>query len=237
MNVGLNARPFPAMKSLPLLISIVTTAAASVLATELPRTPEHDYDPPSPGSYRLPVVRSAADGRVLDASGYPLSLREVVQGRITVMSFIYTRCADAHACPYATGVLMRLHGLSLSDETLARRMRLISISFDPEADTPERMALYAAAARSGEGGAEWKFLTTASSANLQPILDAYGQAVDRKSNSLDPAGPLNHTLRVYLIDEQGRIRNIYSSGTLDIRLILADIQTLTLESAGRASLP
>ena len=36
-------------------------------------------------------------------------------------------------------------------------------------------------------------------------------------------------MRVYLIDREGRIRNIYSSGTLDLRLVLADVKTLMLE--------
>lgn len=64
---------------------------------------------------------------------------------------------------------------------------------------------------------------------MQPILAAYGQAVDRKRNPYDPTGPLNHTLRVFLIDREGNIRNIYSSGTLDLRLVLADVKTLLLQ--------
>jgi cytochrome oxidase Cu insertion factor (SCO1/SenC/PrrC family) len=79
--------------------------------------------------------------------------------------------------------------------------------------------------------AEWRFVTARSPAELQPILDAYGQAVDRKKNPADPTGPLNHSLRVYLIDGHGRIRNIYSSGTLDPRLVLADVKTLMMESS------
>jgi cytochrome oxidase Cu insertion factor (SCO1/SenC/PrrC family) len=68
---------------------------------------------------------------------------------------------------------------------------------------------------------------------LQPILEAYGQAVDKKQNPRDPTGPLNHTLRVFLVDATGNIRNIYSSGTLDPRLVLADIRTLMMEEAGK----
>jgi cytochrome oxidase Cu insertion factor (SCO1/SenC/PrrC family) len=41
---------------------------------------------------------------------------------------------------------------------------------------------------------------------------------------------LNHTLRVFLIDPGGNIRNIYSSDTLDPRLVLADVRTLLMES-------
>jgi len=42
-------------------------------------------------------------------------------------------------------------------------------------------------------------------------------------------GPVYHPLRVFLIDRDRRIRNIYSSGTLDPRLMLADVKTLLLE--------
>ena len=199
-------------------------------AANLGRTSDYDYDTPTPGTYTLPVVKPAADGDVLNSKGQPLRLREVTRGRITVMSFIYTRCAAAKACPYATGVLMQLHRLSQEDHELVKNLRLVSMSFDPDGDKPERMDAYAALARSERPAAEWRFLTTASQEKLRPILDAYGQAVDRKSNPLDPTGPLNHTLRVFLIDREGRIRNIYSSGTLDPRLVLADVKTLMMES-------
>lgn len=204
---------------------------SQVLATNSGRTPDHDYDVPAPGSYQLPVVKAAADGDVIDSKGRELKLGEFTRGRVTVMSFIYTRCAAAKACPMATGVLMQLHRQSAEDPELARNLRLVSMSFDPEADTPQRMAAYSALADTPKPAAEWRFLTTRSPAQLQPILAAYGQAVNRKDNPNDPTGPLNHTLRVFLIDEAGNIRNIYSSGTLDVRLVLADVKTLLLESA------
>jgi cytochrome oxidase Cu insertion factor (SCO1/SenC/PrrC family) len=66
---------------------------------------------------------------------------------------------------------------------------------------------------------------------LEFILNAYGQAVDQRSNANDPQGPLFHVLRVFLIDRESRVRNIYSSGTLDPRLLLADVKTLLLEES------
>jgi cytochrome oxidase Cu insertion factor (SCO1/SenC/PrrC family) len=204
--------------------------AGTVFAAELPRTSDFDYEAPAAGSYTLPVVKAAADGDVLDSKGHPLRLGEFTRGRVTVMSFIYTRCAAARACPYATGVLMQLHRVSSQDAALASGMRLVSMSFDPAVDTPEHMAAYAMLADGHTPAAPWSFLTTRSQVELQPILDAYGQAVDRKKNPLDPAGPLNHTLRVFLIDPDGNIRNIYSSDTLDPRLLLADVRTLLMEA-------
>ena len=205
----------------------------TLLATDLPRTADHDYDAPLPGSYKLPIIKRAADGEVLDSDGRPLRLSELTHGRVTVMSFIYTRCAAAKACPMATGVLMQLHRLSSEDAALAQNLRLVSMSFDPTTDTPERMNAYSALADSSKSAAEWRFVTTASQEKLNPILDAYGQAVDRKRNPNDPTGPLNHTLRVFLIDREGNIRNIYSSGTLDVRLVLADVKTLLAEQPGK----
>jgi len=220
------------MNFTPTLLAVAlafVTLSRATLAADLARTIDHDYEAPAPGSYTLPVVKPAPDGEVLDAGGRPMRLRELTRGRVTVMSFIYTRCTAVKACPYATGVLMQLHRLSAEDRELAKNLRLISMSFDPDSDTPARMAAYSAFAGSGNSAAEWHFLTARSQAELQPILDTYGQAVDRRRNPNDPQGPLYHTLRVYLIDREGRIRNIYSSGTLDLRLVLADVKTLMLE--------
>ena len=55
-----------------------------------PRESDYDYDPPAPGSYNLPVVKMAADGAVVDSDGRSLNLRDLTNGRITVLSFIYT---------------------------------------------------------------------------------------------------------------------------------------------------
>jgi cytochrome oxidase Cu insertion factor (SCO1/SenC/PrrC family) len=206
------------------LLSVNLTSGA-----DLPRDKDYDYDPPVPGSYHLPVVKIAADGAIFDSNGKPLNLRDLTRGRITILSFIYTRCAAMKACPYAAGVLNQLHLLSVDDPTLAKNMRLVSMSFDPDYDTPQRLAAYSEKFLEQKSGCEWRFATAKSHAELESILVAYGQAVDKRANASDPQGPLYHTLRVFLIDREGRIRNVYSSGTLDPRLVVADVKTLLLE--------
>jgi cytochrome oxidase Cu insertion factor (SCO1/SenC/PrrC family) len=190
---------------------------------------DYDYDPPVAGSYSLPVIKRAPDGALVDSDSKTLNLRELTHGRITVLSFIYTRCAAQKACPYASGVLNQLHTLSMDDKVLAKNMRLVSLSFDPDYDTPKRLATYSEGMREQNGGCEWHFATATSRAELDSILNSYDQAVDKRSNTNDPQGPLYHILRVFLIDREGRIRNIYSSATLDPRLVLADVRTLLLE--------
>jgi protein SCO1/2 len=224
MNVGRNR-----VVALALTVCLAAWIVSVSADTALPHDSDYDYDPPVPGSYALPVIKLAPDGVIIDSAGQALNLRELTHGRITVLSFIYTRCAAPKACPYAAGVLSQLHALSADDKALATNMRLVSLSFDPDYDTPQRLGEYSEAMREQKSGCEWRFATAKSDAALESILNGYGQAVDKRSNPNDPQGPLYHILRVFLIDREGRIRNIYSSATLDPRLVLADVKTLLLE--------
>ena len=183
---------------------------------------------PEPGSYRLPAIRPAAGGSVLDERGRGYDLTDLLQGRITVLAFMYTRCGDL--CPTATLQLSLLQDLVSKDQRLAQRMHLISMSFDPDHDTPEVLAEYAAGWRSDETGApEWLFLTAPDRSALTPVLAAYGQAVSAKPDPNAAGGPLYHIFRAFLIDSSGQIRNIYSLDFLDPDLVLTDIRTLILD--------
>ena len=217
--------------ALALTLSLSRVSVAVATDNVVSHDQDYDYDPPVPGSYTLPVIKAAPNGAIIDSNSKSLNLGELTHGRITVLSFIYTRCAAPKACPYATGVLYDLHSLSAGDNGLAKNMRLVSLSFDPDYDTPQRLTEYSEAMREQKSGCEWRFATAKSRVELDPILNGYGQAVDKRSNPGDPQGPLYHILRVFLIDREGRIRNIYSSATLDPRLVLADVKTLLLEEA------
>jgi cytochrome oxidase Cu insertion factor (SCO1/SenC/PrrC family) len=193
----------------------------------LGRSKDFDYDPPAPGSYTLPVIQEAGDGDVVGPDGKPQRLARLLDGRICVLSLIYTRCGDPSACPRASDMLRKVQGVTGEDPVLARNVKLITLSFDPEHDTPDVMGWYGKAL--GGKGADWDFLTTRSQKELKPVLESYGQLVERKSDPADLYGPLYHTVRVYLIDRASRVRNVYSLGLLDPRLVVTDIRTLLLE--------
>src|SRR5512134_1174792 len=106
------------------LAGVLAAPAAAQISFEL------DYPPPEPGTYRLPPIKPAADGRVLDADGKKHKLRDLTRGRISILSFIYTRCADPRACPFASGVLYRIHEASKADPVLAKNLQLLTFSFD-----------------------------------------------------------------------------------------------------------
>jgi Uncharacterized protein SCO1/SenC/PrrC, involved in biogenesis of respiratory and photosynthetic systems len=139
--------------ALTLYLSRMTVAiAADTLSSH---DADYDYDPPVAGSYALPVIKMAPDGAIIDSDSKLLKLRQLTYGRITVLSFIYTRCAAPKACPYAVGVLNQLHALSADDKELATNMRLVSLSFDPDhryATTARRV--FGSNTRS-KSGCEW----------------------------------------------------------------------------------
>ena len=198
---------------------------------DLSRNEKFDFDPPTPGTYQLPVIRAAADGEVLDISGKERLLHDIYDGKVILLSFIYTRCTDANGCPLATAVLYKIFGASKVDEVLASNLRMISLSFDPANDTPEVMAGYRGSdATHWQGGAEWVDLTTASDQQLAPILSEYDQVVRRRADEEgNPTDQFGHQLRAYLIDRNKQIRNIYGLGFLDPRLLIADVKTLLAE--------
>src|SRR3977135_2670305 len=165
-------------RSLARKVAALFFCASLSLAADLPRDPDYDYDPPAPGTYTLPVVKPAGDGALLDSNGKSLNLRELTHGRVPVLSFIYTRCAAGKACPYATGVLNQLHQLSVADQLLAKNLRLVSMSFDPDYDTPQRLADYSDAIREEKSGCEWRFATAKSRSGLDSIVAAYDHTGD-----------------------------------------------------------
>ena len=93
---------------LRILILILSSACLS-RAADFARDFDYDYDPPLPGSYTLPVVKLASDGALLDTDNKTVNLRDLTHGRITVLSFIYTRCAAPKACIDATRVKQKMN--------------------------------------------------------------------------------------------------------------------------------
>ena len=188
-----------------------------------------EFEAPQPGSYELPPLGTAADATLLDSDGHGLRLHELLGDRVVVLSFIYTRCSDVNGCPLAGHVLKRVQDRLLAAPALADRVRLLSISFDPQYDTPEVLRDYAAHLRSPVF--DWRFLTAGSEPAIDELLDAYGQGVIREHDADGRAlGSISHLLRVYLVDRALRIRNIYTVSFLHPDTLEADIRTLLMES-------
>ena len=186
---------------------------------------------PAAGSYELPAIRRVAGFVLTDSAGRSVSTREVTAGKVAVVSFIYTACPERLGCPLASLALRDLQG-RLRDEGLSRDVALLTISFDPGRDSPAQLAKYARVY--GADSAFWRFMTAPSPRVLEDLLDSYGQdrapVYDERGRF---TGRYRHVLKVFLVDEAGYVRNIYSAGFLVPDLVVNDIKTVLAGPASR----
>ncbi len=218
--------------ALALLLSMALTGAPPASAHDAPAADDEfikgafspSFVPPPPGSYELPVVAKVGSFVLRDASGRRVSTSAVMSGKVAVVSFIYTACADRLGCPLASAALRALQ-TRLRDEGLGGEAVLLTISFDVERDTPAQLAKYARAF--GADPALWRFMAAPDARALDGLLRSYGQ--DRTPVYDEHGrftGRYRHVLKVFLVDRAGQIRNVYSTGFLVPQVVLNDIKTV-----------
>ena len=237
--------------------SVLIAALAGLVAGDVPRRPRDDvphperlggvaaadlaytygaapfapeYELPAVGSYALPVVDRVTDHPLLDADGRRTTLFALKGRRIAVVAFVYTTCVEAAGCPLSMAVLQRLDRALAADPALAREVSLIAISFDPERDTPDRMAVVR---RFHAPRTDWRFATAASTAELEPLLLDFDQPVAKlRFSDGEWSGLFRHVLKVFLLDHGNQVRNVYSAGFLDAPLVLNDVRTVLAQPDG-----
>lgn len=195
---------------------------------------ELSYPLPAIGSYQLPPLGEAADGEVLDIQGRTRRLYDLFGDNYVLLAFIYSTCSDINGCPLTAHVFYQIKAQMSHDPLLEKNLNLISLSFDPNVDTPKVMTLYANNFRYAGKQGEWQFITTSGHKTLDPILEAYHQQVLPEVDSKgEKTGGLSHILRVFLIDPEKCIRSIYSASFLHQDLIINDVKTLMAEERAK----
>ncbi|MGR8948674.1 MAG: cytochrome c peroxidase [Gammaproteobacteria bacterium] len=178
------------------------------------------FDAPPPGSYALPIIKAAADGAVITHRDEQTTLHDLLKDRVGIISFIYTSCDDVNGCPLASFVLSKIDKRIQSEPALRDVVRLLSVSFDYETDSTAQLASYARGFTSEDS--QWRFLRAKNPEQLQRILKAYDQSV-----VIEPDGStISHILRVFLVDNDKNIRNVYSVSFLHADTLINDLLTL-----------
>jgi cytochrome oxidase Cu insertion factor (SCO1/SenC/PrrC family) len=106
-------------------------AAGAASGTEDPgkaAVPHMEFIPPPPGSYKLQKIQPVSDAVFLDSTGLTVRLAALTQGKITLLTFFYTYCADPLGCPFAHTTLANLRDRVTGDRALAGRVRFVSVS-------------------------------------------------------------------------------------------------------------
>ncbi|MFT5209486.1 MAG: cytochrome c peroxidase [Flavobacterium sp.] len=187
------------------------------------------FEAPAAGSYELPAIWLAQDGEVLDEDGKPQSLAKLMEGKVTLLSFIFRTCDDVNGCPLSTMVLYTMGSKLEKEPEIASKVRMLTLSFDPRFDTPDVMKEYGESIAGGSD-MDWHFLTSESETAIAPILDAYQQTIVADPiESSDQRTKFSHILRVYLIDKERQVRNIYNLSFLHPDILINDVKTLLME--------
>jgi protein SCO1/2 len=155
---------------------------------------------------------TGADGKLVD--------RSQLDGKLWVANFFFTSCPGP--CETLTNRLAGVDRELGSDD----RVRFVSISADPETDTPETLRKYA---ERFHAGAHWLFLTGA-----KPAIHALARDGFKLPIADDPNAPglITHSTRLVLIDRTGTVRGFYEGAGDDdapVRELTTDLRTLLKE--------
>src|SRR3954471_7560286 len=121
------------------------------------------------------------------------------KGQALGITFIFTRCPFPTFCPRMTSNFEKI-AASLAKAGAPTNWHLLSISFDPDYDTPERLAEHAK--RFKRDPAKWNFVTS-EKAEIKALTDQLGLLFASRN------GTIEHNLRTVIIDVNGHIAQIY----------------------------
>jgi len=150
------------------------------------------------------------DFTLTEAAGHPVRLSDF-RGEPVAITFLYTRCPIATACPMTAAKFSKL------DAMLARggSGMLLTLTVDPEHDTPKVLAEYAS--RIGADPKRWKFLTGDPKA-VADVAERFGVLYypDR--------GQVVHQQAVAVLDPKGKLSSIYYGENWAPEQILRDME-------------
>ena len=165
---------------------------------------------------RLPTIGAAPDFALTSQDGAEVTLA-ALRGKVVAVTFIYASCPDV--CPMLTDKLARVQDELGSD--FGSKIAFVSITTDPERDTPEVLKGYAEAFEANLAG--WSFLTGEPAAVLD-VAHRYGVAVAKAAD-----GQVDHTMLTTLIDRQGTMRVQYLGYRFDEEEFRRDLESLVNE--------
>lgn len=146
------------------------------------------------------------------------------RGWPTLVTFIYTSCPVPNFCPLMDQNFATIQSAVAEDGALAGKVKLISISFDPETDTPAVLAAHAAKRHADP--AVWTFLT-GDRVTVDRFAARFGVGLVRPETTTE----IMHNLRTALIGRDGRIVKMYSGADWTPHAVLADLRSAVLAPA------
>jgi protein SCO1 len=188
-------------------------AAAFLLALALFAFPAGLSAHEAGGDKRLPVIGPAPNFTLTSQDGKPVSLADL-RGKVVALTFIYTECPDI--CPLLTQKMVRVQDELGAD--FGAKVAFVSISLDPEHDTPEILKDYAEFWGARLDG--WSFLTDSAEA-VRDVTRRYGVFFAKKED-----GSVEHSQLTTLVDADGQMRVQYLGVRFDPEEFRRDLVSL-----------
>ncbi len=170
-----------------------------------------------PVTQALPVISSVPAFEFTNQHGVKFGSKEL-EGQVWVANFIFTRCPNI--CPTFTAKMATIQKKSPAG------LRLVSMTVDPEFDTPEKLDAYA---KKYEAEARWSFLTGERAELNKVIVKGMLQPMDEP---VDPANlaSLVHGSYFVLVDRALKVRGFYKFNEPGaVEQVLSDATTLIVE--------
>jgi protein SCO1 len=136
---------------------------------------------------------------LVDQDGAPVSADDF-EDRLTVLTFIFTRCPVPDYCPLVSRRFVQIQSALAADRLLPQDVQLLSITIDPGFDTPPVLKAYAQAL--GADPVRWRF-AGGDPTEVQRVARAFSVYVERNGALLD------HTLATALVDRSGHVVTIW----------------------------
>ena len=140
----------------------------------------------------FPESVPAPDFTLIDQDGNPVQLSSL-RGKVVLLDFIYTSCPGP--CPLLSRKFSQFQ--KTLGERVGREVVLLSITVDPQHDTPAVLKEYARRYQADTAG--WKFLTGSTQAI---VTVAYQYGADYYG---EPGKEINHLVATYVIDQAGNM--------------------------------
>lgn len=150
-----------------------------------------------------------------DQDGRPLRMADFY-GKLVILSFFFTSCPSV--CPRGAQALSEVQ--RRLPNALQERVRFLSLSVDPENDTPDALKRFALA--NGADLTRWSF-ARAEPADTPALLTELGAFDPRASGQ---ATPSSHATAVYLFDTDGQLMQRYASSPLDVARLARELEQL-----------
>ncbi len=166
---------------------------------------------------RLPVIGPAPGFTLTSQDTAVVSLSDF-RGKVVAVTFIFASCTDT--CPLLTDKMGQVQ--DKFGDRFGKDIVFVSITVDPERDTPEVLKQYAESFGANPQG--WYFLTGAADA-IDSVLQSYG-VYARKTAT----GDFDHTFLTSLIDPEGNLRVQYLGYRFDPEEFRHDLLDLVDES-------